>query len=132
MTAFWWAAGIFAVLAMALIGAVSYWGPPDWVPIEQPTFAGGFQEQAVVMATITARDGDIAGIEADGGMAAVLAEAGLVEQHVVQGMVGQGEVVRRGHQPLDPVPEAMGRQAVRGAPCTRSRPPRLTAGPARK
>lgn len=34
-----WAAGIFAVLAMALIGAVSYWGPPDWVPIDRPTFA---------------------------------------------------------------------------------------------
>ncbi len=34
-----WAAAIFAVLAAALIGAVSYWGPPDWVPIERPTFA---------------------------------------------------------------------------------------------
>jgi predicted Zn finger-like uncharacterized protein len=34
-----WAAGIFAVLALALIGAVSYWGPPDWVPIDRPTFA---------------------------------------------------------------------------------------------
>jgi predicted Zn finger-like uncharacterized protein len=34
-----WAAGIFALLAAALIGAVSYWGPPDWVPIDRPTFA---------------------------------------------------------------------------------------------
>lgn len=34
-----WGAGIFAVLALALIGAVSYWGPPDWVPIDRPTFA---------------------------------------------------------------------------------------------
>jgi hypothetical protein len=31
-----------------------------------------------------------------------LPEPGLVEQHVVQGMVGQGEVVRGGHQPIDP------------------------------
>lgn len=34
-----WAAAIFAVLAAALIGAVSYWGLPDWVPISRPTFA---------------------------------------------------------------------------------------------
>lgn len=34
-----WGAGIFAVLTMALIAALSYWGPPDWVPIDRPTFA---------------------------------------------------------------------------------------------
>jgi len=36
-----WAAAIFAALALGTIGAVSYWGMPDWVPIEQPTFALG-------------------------------------------------------------------------------------------
>lgn len=36
-----WAAGIFAVIAAALIFAVSYWGLPDWVPVERPTFAAG-------------------------------------------------------------------------------------------
>lgn len=36
-----WAAGIFAVVAAALIFAVSYWGLPDWVPVERPTFAAG-------------------------------------------------------------------------------------------
>ena len=34
-----WAAGIFALVAAALIFAVSYWGLPDWVPVERPTFA---------------------------------------------------------------------------------------------
>ncbi len=36
-----WAAGIFAVVAAGLIFAVSYWGLPDWVPVERPTFAVG-------------------------------------------------------------------------------------------
>ncbi len=34
-----WAAGIFALLAAATIFAVSYWGLPDWVPVDRPTFA---------------------------------------------------------------------------------------------
>ena len=35
----WTAAAIaFALLVAALIGAVSYWGVPDWVPISRPTF----------------------------------------------------------------------------------------------
>lgn len=33
------AAAIFAVLAIGLVGAASYWGLPDWVPISRPTFA---------------------------------------------------------------------------------------------
>lgn len=33
-----WAAAIFAILAAGTIGAVSYWGLPDWVPVNQPTF----------------------------------------------------------------------------------------------
>ncbi|WP_340588672.1 MJ0042-type zinc finger domain-containing protein [Erythrobacter alti] len=36
-----WAAGIFALVVAGLIFAVSYWGLPDWVPVEQPTFAAG-------------------------------------------------------------------------------------------
>jgi len=36
-----WAAGIFAIVAAGLIFAVSYWGLPDWVPVERPTFAAG-------------------------------------------------------------------------------------------
>lgn len=36
-----WAAGIFAVVAAGLIVAVSYFGLPDWVPVERPTFAAG-------------------------------------------------------------------------------------------
>jgi hypothetical protein len=36
------------------------------------------------------------------GEGVLLAEAGLVEQHVVQLVVGQGEVVGGGDQPLDP------------------------------
>ncbi len=36
-----WAAGIFALLAAGAIGAVSYWGLPDWVPVNQPTFGLG-------------------------------------------------------------------------------------------
>lgn len=35
------AAALFAVLALGAIGAVSYWGLPDWVPISRPTFALG-------------------------------------------------------------------------------------------
>ena len=34
-----WAAGIFAVVAGGLIVAVSYYGLPDWVPVNRPTFA---------------------------------------------------------------------------------------------
>lgn len=33
------AAAVFAVLALGTIGAVSYWGLPDWVPVSRPTFA---------------------------------------------------------------------------------------------
>ncbi len=35
------AAALFAVLALGTVGAVSYWGLPDWVPISRPTFALG-------------------------------------------------------------------------------------------
>ncbi|WP_338245478.1 thioredoxin [Aurantiacibacter hainanensis] len=34
-----WAAAIFAIVVSGLIFAVSYWGLPDWVPVERPTFA---------------------------------------------------------------------------------------------
>jgi predicted Zn finger-like uncharacterized protein len=34
-----WAAAIFAVFAAAIIVAVSYWGLPDWVPVNRPDFA---------------------------------------------------------------------------------------------
>ncbi len=34
-----WAAAIFAVAVAGTIFAVSYWGLPDWVPVERPTFA---------------------------------------------------------------------------------------------
>jgi predicted Zn finger-like uncharacterized protein len=33
------AAGLFATVAIGTVGAVSYWGLPDWVPISRPTFA---------------------------------------------------------------------------------------------
>ncbi|RXZ64284.1 thioredoxin [Pelagerythrobacter rhizovicinus] len=33
------AAAVFAVLALGTIGAVSYWGLPDWVPVSRPVFA---------------------------------------------------------------------------------------------
>jgi hypothetical protein len=33
-----WAAAVFALLAMGTIGAVSYWGLPEWVPVSRPTF----------------------------------------------------------------------------------------------
>lgn len=36
-----WAAALFAVLALGTVGAVSYWGLPDWVPVSRPTFALG-------------------------------------------------------------------------------------------
>jgi len=36
-----WAAAIFAVLAIGTVGAVSYWGLPDWVPVSRPTFGQG-------------------------------------------------------------------------------------------
>ncbi|MFC3101362.1 MJ0042-type zinc finger domain-containing protein [Altererythrobacter lauratis] len=34
-----WAAGIFALFAVGIIFAVSYWGLPDWVPVTRPDFA---------------------------------------------------------------------------------------------
>ncbi len=34
-----WAAAIFATVVAGTIFAVSYWGLPDWVPVERPTFA---------------------------------------------------------------------------------------------
>lgn len=33
-----WAAAIFAAVVAGTIFAVSYWGLPDWVPVERPTF----------------------------------------------------------------------------------------------
>lgn len=36
-----WAALIFAVLAGASTAAVSWWGPPDWLPIPRATFDAG-------------------------------------------------------------------------------------------
>ncbi|WP_170003134.1 zinc-ribbon domain-containing protein [Pseudopontixanthobacter vadosimaris] len=33
------AAVLFAVLAMGTLAAVSYWGLPDWMPVNRPTFA---------------------------------------------------------------------------------------------
>jgi len=36
-----WAAAIFAVLAAGAMAAVSYWGLPDWVPVNRPTFDVG-------------------------------------------------------------------------------------------
>ncbi|WP_095012586.1 MJ0042-type zinc finger domain-containing protein [Tsuneonella mangrovi] len=35
------AAAVFAVCAIGTVGAVSYWGLPDWVPVSRPTFAMG-------------------------------------------------------------------------------------------
>ncbi len=35
------AAAVFAVLALGMVAAVSYWGLPDWVPVSRPTFAQG-------------------------------------------------------------------------------------------
>ncbi|MFC4256904.1 thioredoxin [Altererythrobacter xixiisoli] len=39
-----WAAAIFAMLALATILAISYWGPPDWLPINRPTFGASQPE----------------------------------------------------------------------------------------
>lgn len=36
-----WAGAIFATAVAAIIFAVSYWGLPDWFPVDQPTFAAG-------------------------------------------------------------------------------------------
>ena len=33
------AAAVFAVIALGTIAAVNYWGAPDWVPLNRPTFA---------------------------------------------------------------------------------------------
>lgn len=33
------AAAVFALLALGAVGAVSYWGLPDWLPVSRPTFA---------------------------------------------------------------------------------------------
>ena len=35
------AAAIFAVLAMGTVGAVNYYGLPDWLPLQRPTFGVG-------------------------------------------------------------------------------------------
>lgn len=39
-----WAVSIFALLALATILAVSYWGLPDWVPVNRPTFGASQPE----------------------------------------------------------------------------------------
>jgi hypothetical protein len=36
-----YAAIVFALVVAGLIVAVSYWGLPDWVPVNRPTFAAG-------------------------------------------------------------------------------------------
>jgi predicted Zn finger-like uncharacterized protein len=36
-----WAARVFALLTAGTIAAASYWGLPDWVPVQRPTFALG-------------------------------------------------------------------------------------------
>lgn len=42
MTKVWTAAAVvFAMLAVGTVGAVSYFGLPDWVPVSRPTFALG-------------------------------------------------------------------------------------------
>ncbi|MDZ4308299.1 zinc-ribbon domain-containing protein [Allopontixanthobacter sp.] len=33
------AAAVFAVIALGTVAALSYWGAPDWVPLNRPTFA---------------------------------------------------------------------------------------------
>lgn len=35
------AAALFALATVATIAGVSYWGMPDWVPLQRPTFAAG-------------------------------------------------------------------------------------------
>lgn len=34
-----WVAAIFAITAVGLIAAANFWGLPDWIPVERPTFA---------------------------------------------------------------------------------------------
>lgn len=36
-----WAAGIFGAVAIGAIAAVSWWGLPDWVSVNRPTFGAG-------------------------------------------------------------------------------------------
>ncbi|MEP2726952.1 MAG: hypothetical protein ABJH19_22990, partial [Roseibium sp.] len=36
-----WAAGIFAALALGAVGAVSYFGAPDWAPVNKPLYGVG-------------------------------------------------------------------------------------------
>ena len=36
---FTYAAALFAVLALGTIAAANFWGLPDWVPVDRPTFA---------------------------------------------------------------------------------------------
>jgi predicted Zn finger-like uncharacterized protein len=36
-----WAAATFALLTAGTIAAASYWGLPDWVPVQRPTFGPG-------------------------------------------------------------------------------------------
>ena len=36
-----WAVAIFLLIAAGTVVAVSFWGLPDWVPVERPTFAAG-------------------------------------------------------------------------------------------
>lgn len=38
------AAGVFALFALGIVFAVSYWGLPDWVPVSHPTFGLGQQD----------------------------------------------------------------------------------------
>lgn len=39
-----WAAALFAVLALGLLGAVTAWGLPGWAPVARPTFAAAQPE----------------------------------------------------------------------------------------
>lgn len=41
------AAALFAAIALGTVGAVSYWGLPDWVPISRPTF--GLEQPDLVL-----------------------------------------------------------------------------------
>ncbi|MXO65203.1 zinc-ribbon domain-containing protein [Altericroceibacterium endophyticum] len=38
------AAALFAILALATIVAVNFWGLPEWVPVSRPTFAQGHSD----------------------------------------------------------------------------------------
>ncbi len=42
-----YAAAVFAVFALGTTAAVSYWGVPDWVPVNRPTF--GAQQPDLVL-----------------------------------------------------------------------------------